>query len=198
MAFTQPTPPFLEVQHVYSLSSGDALNRFIFDCVDGGSATNLNDFADAYYAAICGPWLDLLSSDVFMLGFFFSYRSTTDLFETVRGTGDFGQINIDALPAQDVVLLDWYFSAATGGTRLARGRSGFSGIPESKQANGRLDAGYISDWSAWGALLGTPPAFNGSVPTFCIWRPTYATKATVTAGRCNPAPRTNRHRRLGS
>lgn len=198
MPFTQPTPPFIEVQHVYSLPDGDCLNRFVFAAADGGTATQLNDWADDYYANIAPDWLQFLSEDVFMLGFFFKYRSTTDLFETQRGVGDAGAQAGEAIPAQDVIVIDWYFSAATGGTRLARGRTGISGITEAAVTNGHCDDFTRNQIATFATDLSTPAAFNGSTPSFCIWRPAYSTMAVVNAGRVNQQVRTNRHRRPSS
>lgn len=196
MAFTQPTAPFLEWQIFYATPTSQCLNRFFFDVSDGISAAQLKTWADAVVASQGDKFLDILSSSTEIVTWKFRCRTTLELLEYEVAGGQQGHDDPDPLPSQNVAIITWHVGQDTGGTRIARGRSGISGIAESESDSGIMSATIVGTIRTFAQSLSTTPSLNGSVPVFCIWRPTYSTKAPVLSASISNLFKANLHRRI--
>jgi len=102
----------------------------------------------------------------------------------------------EAVNAQDTCNIVWDIDGATGGTRIARGRTGISFYTEADIDSGFFNDTYIIAVEAWATDLADTDPFLGTVPIPIIWRPTYNAKAPILAGTVDTTPRVNRHRRI--
>lgn len=158
------------------------------------------NLALGFQTAIIPDWAALVSDQMEFACIYARRISPTPgiaftVLETTVGT----QVG-EALPTTSAILLSWLTALAT---KRGRGRTYFSGAPEDSQAGGKLEAGVLAAWQAFGDTLITAiPAGGGGTGEWelAVWSEVDSLARDVIAAvvRTNLATMRSRRQRPGT
>jgi len=169
--------------------------RETVECAEDVPAMEL---VEGFHAAITTAWADLLAQLTVINCYYGRRISPTPSVAFTKIVNAQGTVVEDPLPSASAVLVSWYGLTASA---RHRGRTYFSGVPETIQSGGLLEDAAITDWQTFADLLMTP-IVGGSSGTWelGIWsRASIAgVDAKVRVVRSNMATMRSRRQRPGA
>lgn len=161
------------------------------------SSTDLQDIADAFKDAVNPGLLVAMASDVFIFGVAAESVTGLDTYTAYSDISSNGGVAGDSLPAQDVAEIQWHVHRLAG-RRLQRGKSYFSGTPESSAVGGLLGVPASTQWATVAGDIDGFTGFGAFNLTHAIWCPRDGEFKPVTAWTVKPIVKTQRRRRPSS
>lgn len=136
--------PYVRLSHEYYVSSHNCVNDYWFTSEgDDVSADQLLAMSNDFEGTLWDFFNVNMGTDVLVYGLRAEAHNMADTIEhfvprNANCTGD-----TEALPAQDVCVLDWHFPRVAAG-RLARGKTYLSGVPEGSQSDGFFSNAFVN------------------------------------------------------